>query len=49
MDKNKVAVLFARKDSIYKEFEQCDVYDIERNALTFSGGIPIIAHPPCRS
>lgn len=49
MDKNKVAVLFARKDSIYKQFEECDVYDIERNALTYPGGLPIIAHPPCRS
>lgn len=45
----KVAVLFARKDSIYKTMPECDVYDIERNALTFPGGLPIIAHPPCRS
>ncbi|MBK7337822.1 MAG: hypothetical protein IPJ00_17425 [Saprospirales bacterium] len=28
---------------------ECDVYDIERNALTFPGGLPIVAHPPCRS
>ncbi len=44
-----VAVLFARKDSIYKAMPECDVYDIERNALTFPGGTPIVAHPPCRS
>lgn len=44
-----VAVLFARKDSIYKALPGCDVYDLERNALTFPGGLPVIAHPPCRS
>jgi hypothetical protein len=43
-----IAVLFARKDSIYKTFTECDVYDINRNALTFKGGMPVIAHPPCR-
>lgn len=41
-----VAVLFARRDSIYKKLG-CDVYDAERNALGFSGGKPVVAHPPC--
>lgn len=45
----KVAVLFARSDSIYKSIPGCDVYDIDRDALTFPGGMPVIAHPPCRS
>ncbi|HUD42003.1 MAG TPA: hypothetical protein VMR06_08395 [Dokdonella sp.] len=44
-----VAVLFARADSIYKTMPGCDVYDAERNALTYRGGAPIIAHPPCRA
>lgn len=44
-----VAVLFARADSIYKQFNNCDVYDIERDARTYTGGLPIIAHPPCRA
>lgn len=44
-----VAVLFARKDSIYKSFPECDVFDIERDALTFDGSLPVVAHPPCRS
>lgn len=43
-----IPVLFARSDSIYKTFPQCDVYDVERNALTYSGQHPVIAHPPCR-
>ena len=44
-----VAVLFARSDSIYYQIPGCDVYDIERDALTFAGGLPIIGHPPCRT
>ncbi len=44
-----IAVLFARSDSIYKGIPGCDVFDIDRDALTFSGGMPVIAHPPCRS
>jgi hypothetical protein len=45
----KVAILFARKNSIYKTFKICDVYDSERDALTFKGNLPVIAHPPCRA
>lgn len=44
----KVAVLFARSDSIYKTMPGCDVYDQERDARNFKGGLPVIAHPPCR-
>jgi hypothetical protein len=43
------AILFARHDSIYKQLPGCDVYDAERNALTFPGGMPVVAHPPCRA
>ena len=44
-----VAVLFARADSIYKQDESLDVYDIERDARTWPGGCPVVAHPPCRA
>lgn len=44
-----VAVLFARRDSIYKNLPDTDVYDIDRDARTFGGGMPIVAHPPCRA
>lgn len=44
----QVAVLFARRDSVYKTLPGCDVYDIERDARTFGGGQPVVAHPPCR-
>jgi len=46
---NDIAVLFARADSIYKSLPGCDVYDIDRNALTYRGDLPIVAHPPCRA
>lgn len=44
-----IAVLFVRQDSPYKTQLGCDCYDIERDARTFAGGIPVIAHPPCRA
>lgn len=44
-----IAVLFARADSIYKTMPECDVYDIDRDARTWPGGCPIVAHPPCRA
>lgn len=43
-----VAVLFARSDSVYKTLPQLDVYDAERDARTWPGGCPAVAHPPCR-
>jgi len=46
---SSVAVLFARSDSIYKSMPSCDVYDIERDAKSYNGILPVIAHPPCRS
>lgn len=44
-----IAVLFARRDSVYKTFEGCDVFDADRDALTFAGDMPVVAHPPCRA
>lgn len=43
-----IAVLFARKNSVYKTLG-CDVYDKKRDATTFMGGKKVIAHPPCRA
>lgn len=44
-----ITVLFARSDSIYKTFQGCDVFDIDRDALNWQGGSPVVAHPPCRA
>ncbi len=44
-----VAVLFARPDSIYKTLPGTDVWDMERDARKFPGGMPIVGHPPCRA
>lgn len=43
-----VAVLFAHRRSPYKLFDLADVYDEDRDALTYPGGLPVVAHPPCR-
>ena len=44
-----IAVLFARKDSRYKELDGYDVYDIDRDARKYAADYPVIAHPPCRA
>lgn len=44
-----VAVLFARSDSVYKTLPGVEVYDIERDARTYDGPWPVVAHPPCRA
>lgn len=43
-----VAVLFARADSHYKALQGLDVFDEARDARTWQGGAPVVAHPPCR-
>lgn len=44
-----IAALFVRADSIYKQMEGVDCYDIERDARKWLGGCPVVAHPPCRA
>ncbi len=44
-----IAVLCVAKNSIYKTLHDVDCYDINRDCRTFPGGVPIVAHPPCRS
>ena len=43
-----VAVLFVNKNSVYKTLSGVDCYDEEKDALTWQGGTPVVAHPPCR-
>lgn len=44
-----VAALFVRADSIYKTMPDVDAWDIERDARKWPGGMPVVAHPPCRA
>lgn len=44
-----VAVLCAASNSVYKSLQGVDVFDQARDVRTFSGGMPVVAHPPCRA
>jgi len=44
-----VAALCVSARSVYKSMVGVDCYDAKRGAKTFPGGIPVVAHPPCRS
>jgi len=42
--------LFVRKDSAYKKRKGWDVYDADRDALSFNEAAqPVVCHPPCRA
>ena len=43
-----VAILCASPRSVYHGMGHVDVFDRNRDARTFVGGMPIVAHPPCR-
>jgi hypothetical protein len=44
-----LVVLFVRADSIYKTLPGVECYDEARDARTWPGGCPVVAHPPCRT
>ena len=44
----RVAILCASRPSAYSSIAGVDVYDSIRDARTFNGGCPVVAHPPCR-
>ena len=44
-----IAVLCAGSPSVYDEMPGVDVFGKKRDARTFDGGMPVVAHPPCRS
>lgn len=44
-----IAALCVAPRSIYKSIPRVECFDPDRDARTFSGGMPVVAHPPCRS
>ncbi len=43
-----VAILCAAKKTAYRDIPGLEIYDEARDARTFQGGMPVVAHPPCR-
>lgn len=44
-----VTILCASPRSVYRDLPGTDVYDQRRDARTYTGTTPTIAHPPCRA
>ena len=44
-----ISALCVAPRSNYKQLEDLECYDAKRDARTFPGDTPIVAHPPCRS
>lgn len=43
-----IAALCVSGRSIYKHLPGVDAFDRKRDARNFNGGMPVVAHPPCR-
>lgn len=43
-----ITALFVESNGVYFCDKRIDPFDIKRNALTYSGFNPVIAHPPCQ-
>lgn len=46
---SQVAALYVRADSIYKQLIGVECFDIARDARSYRGPWPVVAHPPCRA
>ena len=46
--KNKIAALFVEENGCYFDLENIDPWPESRDARTYPGDYPVIAHPPCQ-
>jgi len=44
-----IAVLCCKSTSEYKTMAGVECYDQDRDVHSFQGGMPVVAHPPCRA
>lgn len=45
---NKIAALYVETGGIYFNLDDVDVWDEKRDARTYNGPYPVVAHPPCQ-
>jgi len=43
-----VAALFVESDGVYQGLDDVDPWDISRDARSYLGPHPVVAHPPCK-
>lgn len=44
----KVAAIFVQEDGCYSSDPRIDAWPESRDARTYPGGMPVVAHPPCQ-
>lgn len=44
-----IAALCVHARSVYRTLPGVECYDAGRDCRTFAGGMPVVAHPPCRA
>lgn len=44
----EIAALFVQTDGIYYGLPGVDPWDVSRDARTYEGSYPVVAHPPCQ-